>query len=187
MRSAGIDTIVLVSVGHVRTDTRDVSGYSLAPDGLLYPSGLVPAGKRPSRDLLETILSLADRSGMKVYLGSLQTAADWTDGTEFAALRAYNRRVATEVIRRYGRHSSLRGWYFAQEIWMNWVKEYGACYDGTELLANWAVDMKNIDAGRKTLATVVVKENGSGAMPGLTAGELQDLTISFLETTRIDS
>ncbi len=86
---------------------------------------------------------------MKVYLGSLQTATDCTDGTEFAALRAYNQRVATEVIQRYGRHSSLRGWYFAQEIWMNWVKEYGDCYDGTELLANWAADMKkSIRAGR---------------------------------------
>ncbi len=186
MRAAGIDTVVVVSLGHLRSDARDSSGYSLAPDGLLYPSALVRAGERPSRDLLELILSLADQSGMKVYLGSLQTAADWTGGTEFTTLRAYNRRVATEVIQRYGRHSSLRGWYFAQEIWMNWVKEYGACYDGTALLASWAADMKNIDPGSKTLATVVVKKNGLRTMPGLTSSELQDLTTSFLETTRID-
>jgi hypothetical protein len=186
MRAVHIDTVVVFSVGHLRADTRDVSGYSVAPDGLLYPSAFVPAGERPARDLLELVLSLADQSGMKVYLGSLQTETDWTDGTEFAALRAYNQRIATEVIQRYGRHPSLRGWYFAQEIWMNWVKEYGACYDGTELLANWAADMKNIDPGRKTLATVVVKKSGSGAMQGVTSDELQDLTTSFLETTRID-
>ena len=100
------------------------------------------------------MLSLADRSGMRVYLGSLQTATDWTDGTEFAAWRAHNRRVATRS------HSMLRppffcaGLAFSQGIWMNSVKEYGAYYDGTELLANWATDMKDIDPGRKTLATL---------------------------------
>jgi len=87
---------------------------------------------------------------MRVSLGALQTATDWTDGTEFAALRAYNRAVAIEVIQHCERHSSLRGWYFPQEVWMNWMKEYGACYDGTELLANWAADMRaSIRAGSR--------------------------------------
>jgi hypothetical protein len=77
---------VVVSVGHLRPDSRDPSAYSLAPDGLLYPSNWVDASERPTRDLLETILSLADQNGMNVYLGSLQTTTDWTDGTEFGAL-----------------------------------------------------------------------------------------------------
>ena len=86
MRAVDINTVVIVSVGHLRADSRDPSGYSLAPDGLLYPSDWMDASERPTRDLLETILSLADQNGMNVYLGSLQTATDWTDGTEFGGL-----------------------------------------------------------------------------------------------------
>jgi uncharacterized protein DUF4434 len=186
MRAVDINTVVIVSTGHLRADSRDVSGYSLAPDGLLYPSDWVAASERPSRDLLETILSLADQYGMNVYLGSLQTATDWTDGTEFAALRTYNQRVSFEVIQRYSQHPSLRGWYFTQEIWMNWVKEYGPAYSGTALLADWAADMKSIDPARTTTASVVVKKIGSGEMPGLTPAELQDSTTSFLDQAHID-
>ena len=186
MRAVDINTVVLVSVGHLRPDLNDPSGYSIAPDGLLYPSDFVPASERPTRDLLETILSLADQNGMNVYLGSLQTATDWTGGTEFAALRTYNQRVALEIIQRYGNHQSLRGWYFAQEIWMNWVKKYGPGYQGTSLLANWAADMKNIDPARATTASVVVKKEGSGEMSGLTAAELEAATTNLLQAARID-
>jgi hypothetical protein len=45
---------------------------------------------------------------------------------------------------------------------------------------------ESIDPGRKTLAIVVVKKNGLGAMPGLISGELKTITTSFLEATRID-
>jgi hypothetical protein len=186
MRAVDINTVVIVSVGHLRADSRDPSGYSLAPDGLLYPSDWMDASERPTRDLLETILSLADQNGMTVYLGSLQSATDWTDGTEFAALRAYNRRVALEILQRYGPHPSLRGWYFTQEIWMNWVKKYGAAYSGTSLLANWAADMKNMDPAKATTASVVVKETASREMPGLTAADLETSTATLLQTAPID-
>jgi hypothetical protein len=186
MQAIDINTVVVVSLGHLRPDSGDESGYSLAPDGLLYPSDFVDVSERPTRDLLEMILSLADQNGMNVYLGSLQTATDWTDGTEFAALRSYNQRVAFEIVQRYGHHQSLRGWYFTQEIWMNWVKKYGAAYNGTSLLADWAADMKNIDPAKSTTASVVVKEAASGEMPGLTPIELDAWTASFLQSARID-
>jgi hypothetical protein len=81
------------------------------------------------------ILSLADSNNMKVYLGSLQTEQDWATGIEFTALREYNKRVATEILQRYGHHPSLRGWYFTQEIWMNWVKYCGAGITGLRCCA----------------------------------------------------
>lgn len=161
MRAVDINTVVVESVGHLRADSSDELGYSLAPDGLLYPSDFVDAAERPTRDLLETILSLADQNGMKVYLGSLKTATDWTDGTEFTALRTYNQRVALEVLARYSQHPSLRGWYFTQEIWMNWVKQYGATYYGLSLLGDWAADIKNVDPGGATLASGC-EEDGIG-------------------------
>jgi Domain of unknown function (DUF4434)/Domain of unknown function (DUF5109) len=186
MKAVDINTVVVVSVGHLRADASDPSGYSMAPEGLLYPSRFTGAVERPKKDLLEMILSLADQQGMSVYLGSLQTETDWTDGTEFAALRTYNYRVAAEVVERYGRHRSLAGWYFTQEVWMNWVKKYGGNYYGTRLMANWAADMKSIDPTKLTTAAVVVKKTGRGEMPGLTAGELRQSMTSFLEATRID-
>ena len=191
MKDIDINTIVVVSVGHLRTDSTDPLGFSLAPDGLLYPSNYIGPLERPTSDRLEMILSLADQQGMKVLLGSLQTATDWTDGTGFNALRAYNQRVAAEILQRYGRHQSLQGWYFTQEVWMNWVKYYGsignaAAYYGTTLMANWASDLKQIDPTKRTAASVVIKKTGSGSMPGLTAAELQQWTTSFLQTAAID-
>jgi hypothetical protein len=186
MRAAGIDTVVIAPIGHLRADAGDPSGYSLSPEGLRYPSQFVSSSGRPTTDVLEMMLSLADRHGMKVYLGSLETAKDWYGGAEFGALRAYNKRVAAEIIQRYGWHRSLAGWYFTQEIWMNWVKYYGAGYYGTSLLANWVADMKSLDAAKLTTATVVVKKAGWGGMPGLTAAELETWVTVFLRTTKVD-
>lgn len=207
MAADGINTVVIESVGHLAPSAAqplsctinpagaysDSSGYALASDGLLYPSKLVSPAQAPSVDLLETVLELADEQGMAVYLGSLQTATDWSDGTEFCALQQMNQQVAAEVVARYGHHISLKGWYFTQELWMNWVKYYGqqqflgaAGYYGTNLLAQWAADMKTIDPDLLTTASVVVKQTGNGLMPGLTPSELGDWTASFLETAHLD-
>jgi len=69
---------------------------------------------------------------------------------------------------------------------MNWVKAYGTGYSGTALVANWAADMKSIDAARLATVSVVVKKTGYGEMPGLSAAELQDATTGFLQATKID-
>jgi hypothetical protein len=186
MREVDMDTIVVVSVGRLRSSASDPLGYSLSPEGLLYPSAWVPPAERPTTDRLEMILSLADQRGMKVYLGSLQTEADWSTGLEFTALREYNKRVATEILQLYGNHPSLRGWYFTQEIWMNWVKYYGSTYYGTALMRDFVADMKVIDPTKRCTAAVVFKKTGYGAMPGLTPAELQSVTTGFLQTTGLD-
>lgn len=207
MQADGINTIVIVSVGHLQANSTqalsctlggsstytDDSGYGLAPDGLLYPSDFLTTAERPTLDLLEMVLELADSTGMNVYLGSLQTAIDWSTGTEFCALREYNQEVAAEILERYGHHASLKGWYFTQELWMNWVKYYGqqhggtaAGYYGTNLLGQWVGDMKAIDPAKSTSAATVVKESGTGVMPGLTTTELQLWTTSFLQTAKLD-
>jgi hypothetical protein len=186
MQEAGIDTVVALSVGRLRSDSADPLGFSLAPEGLLYPSRYLCASQPVKEDKLEMILSLADERGMDVFLGSLQTEMDWTVGTEFPALRAYNRRVAAEILERYGRHRSLQGWYFTQEIWMNWLKYYGPAYYGTRLLADWVSDLKSLDPAKSTSAAPVIKKIGTGPMPGLSAPELQRLTGSFLKATALD-
>jgi hypothetical protein len=186
MQEAGINTVVVLSVGRLRSDSADPLDFGLAPEGLLYPSRYLCTAQPIKEDKLEMILSLADERGMNVFLGSLQTETDWTDGTEFTALRAYNRRIAAEILERYGGHRSLRGWYFTQEIWMNWVKYYGADYYGTRLLADWVSDLKRLDPAKQTSAAPVIKKVGTGPMPGLAAPELQRLVGSFLKATALD-
>jgi Domain of unknown function (DUF4434) len=190
MKQVNIDTIVIVSVGQLQSNSDGT--FSLSSAGLLYPSNYLSPSARPPDDRLELLLSLADARGMNVYLGSLQTATAWSDGTEFTALRQWNKQVESEILQRYGKHTSLKGWYFTQEIWMNWVKYYGgsnydaSAYYGTTLMANWIADLKSLDPTKLTTAAVVFKETGSGSMPGLTAAELQQWMTSFLATTKLD-
>lgn len=185
MRQISMNTIVVLSVGALRPDSTDPLGYSLSGEGLLYPSSLVDPLIRPTEDRLEMILALADQRGMKVYLGSLQTWADWTTGLEFTVLREYNRRVAQEVLTRYRHHPSLAGWYFAQEIWMNWVKYYSPEYYGTTLLRDFVADMQALDATKPVCAAVVFKKEGYYSMPGLTPAELESVTGPFMQTSRL--
>lgn len=185
MRQISMNTIVVVSVGALRPDAGDPLGYSLSGEGLLYPSQHANPTVRPAVDRLEWILSLADQRGMKVYIGSLQTADDWSTGTEFAALREYNKRVAQEIVATYGNHPSLEGWYFTQELWMNWAKYYGSTYYGTVLLRDFVSDMATVDPTKPVAAAVVFKKDGYWSMPGLTPAELQSTTTSFLQTSRL--
>ncbi len=186
MQAVGMDMIVVLAVGHLRSNSADPLRYSLSADGLLYPSMWAPAPNARAEDRLEMILSLADQRGMKVYIGSLQTESDWTTGMEFAALREYNKRIATEILERYGTHPSLVGWYFPQEIWMNWVNYYSRDYYGTALLRDFVADMKRIDPDKITAATVVFKKDQDGLMPSLTASDLESVMTNFLQTTRVD-
>lgn len=145
MQQVNFKTVVIFSVGFLQPDTSDPTGFSLSGQGLLYPSTLVEASVRPTTDRLENMLSVADQRGMDVYLGSLSTWADWSDGQEFNALRKYNRLVTQEILARYGQHRSLRGWFFSQEVWLNWIKTYGADYYGTTLLRNFVADMRALE------------------------------------------
>jgi len=186
MQAVGMDMMVVLAVGHLRSNPADPLRYSLAADGLLYPSKWAPAPDARADDRLETILSLADERGMKVYIGSLQTESDWTTGLEFAALREYNKRIASEILERYRTHPSFVGWYFPQELWMNWVKYYGRDYYGTAVVRDFVADMKRIDPDKTTAATVVFKKEGDGLMPPLTASDLESVMTNFLQTTRVD-
>ena len=181
MRQIGMNTIVIVSVGALRPHVPDPLGYSLSGEGLLYPSQHATPDVRPTVDRLEWILSLADQRNMKVYVGSLQTAGDWSTGEEFIALREYNKRVAQEIVTMYGHHPSLEGWYFTQELWMNWAKYHGPTYYGTALLRDFVTDMATVDITKPVAAAVVFKKDGYWSMPGLTPTELQSTAASFLQ------
>jgi hypothetical protein len=202
MNGVSVNSIIVDALGSLKPDSSDPTGYSLSAEGLLYPSMLVDPADRPTTDRLEMILSLADTYAMKVYLGSLQTYADWTTGQEFNALSKYNLLVAQEIVANYGHHPSLAGWYFTQEIWMNWIKFYqsnwglgigcawmdytGNTYYGTTLLANYVADMKAVDPTKPVSAAIVFKETARGCMPSMSASEVQSYTTSFLQASGLE-
>jgi Domain of unknown function (DUF4434) len=183
MRLAGMSTIVILSVGSLKPDNTQPSGYSLV--GMLYPSAQGDPRDRNAADRLEMILSLADERGMRVYLGSLQLVGVWESGLHSAGLRDYNRRVAEEVLRKYGHHPSLAGWYFTQEIWLNWVKYYGPQYEGTWLLQTFVQDMEELDPTKPVCTTVVFKKSADRTMPGLTPSEVEWVATDFLAAARL--
>jgi hypothetical protein len=188
MKQIGMNTAVVLSIGALKPNAQDPNGYSLSGNGLLYPSAYVTPAEQPVEDRLETILTLADQRGAKVYLGSLQTFEAWFNGTEFAALRDWNRKVAQEVLTRYGSHPSLEGWYFTQEVWLNWVKYYNdlsGTYYGTTLIKDFVTDMEALDPTKPVAAAVVFKKDGYGSMPGLSPAQLQSVSTQFLQTTRL--
>ena len=90
MRAVDINTVVVVSVGTLARGFRRRLGLQPCARWIAVSERFRGRDERPTRDLLETILSWPTSTGMNVYLGSLQTATDWTDGTEFGALRSYN-------------------------------------------------------------------------------------------------
>ena len=186
MRRDGIDTVMLVAAGRLAEDAAAPLGYRLSGEGLLYPSLLVGPGDRPAEDRLEMVLRLADERGMKVFVGSLQTAGDWTSGLEFEALRTYNSLVAEEILNRYGRRQSLAGWYFTQEIWLNWAAAYGPGYYGTKLLADFVDDVRRLDPRKLVAAAPVFKKHGWDSMPGLTPSALEEVTRQFVAASGLD-
>jgi hypothetical protein len=72
-----------------------------------------PAWKNIAADsALESVLTEADRQGMKVFLGVGMYA--WFDFTP-AALE-WSKKVAEELWEKYGAHKSFYGWYISSEI-----------------------------------------------------------------------
>ncbi len=166
MRQSGMNTAIILSSGKLKPTA---SGYIV---DTAYPQ-------------IETILSLADEAGMQVYLGSLQLSVPWESGLHTDALRKYNRQVASDILARFGDHPSLTGWYFTQEIWLNWVKYYGPNYLGTTMLHDFVSDMATLDPNKPVCTSTVFKKNADRSMPGLSAEETGFYAEQFLAATHL--
>jgi hypothetical protein len=153
---------------------QDSTGYTVDPATLIYPSKLFPSVP-PQPDNLGMLLTAADRFGMQVYIGSLQTQGDWSTGEEFAALHKYDPIVASEILALYGSHPSLNfgagNWYFSHELWLNWVKYYGPGYYGIGELATYVQDMKALSPQARVAEAPVFKKVGFGIMPDMSPAE----------------
>src|SRR5690606_13799627 len=69
----------------------------------------------PSEDLVEMILQLAEKHGLKFYFGLYDSGKYWDSGNMQHEIDA-NRYVIDEVWSKYGHYSSFGGWYLSMEI-----------------------------------------------------------------------
>jgi hypothetical protein len=123
MHGLGMDTVVIQETfrnekyyGRHRIPQTGYKGLAY------YPSSLVTGRvKMAMTDPIETILDEAGRLGMHVFLGVGLYA--WFDFS--ADSLAWHKRVARELWRRYGRHSSFYGWYVSEETYGNLVPDQG--------------------------------------------------------------
>jgi len=104
MKAIGIDTVIMIRSGYRKFIT--------------YPSEyLIKKGcYKPSVDLLDMYLRLADKYGIKFYFGLYDSGHYW-DTRDMSHEIEDNKFVIDEVWEKYGQHhTSFQGWYLSGEI-----------------------------------------------------------------------
>ncbi|MCH5215303.1 MAG: DUF4434 domain-containing protein [Muribaculaceae bacterium] len=105
MKNIGIDTVIMIRSGYRKQIT--------------YPSEYL-IGKgcyKPSKDLLDMYLRLADKYGMKFYFGLYDSGKYWDTGDMTWEVE-HNKYVIDEVWKNYGEKypNAFGGWYISGEI-----------------------------------------------------------------------
>lgn len=104
MKSIGIDTVIMIRCGYRK--------FITYPSEYLMKNGCY----KPSVDLLDMFLRLAERYGMKFYFGLYDSGKYWDTGDMTWEIE-HNRFVVDEVWKNYGsRYKSFGGWYISTEI-----------------------------------------------------------------------
>ena len=104
MRAIGIDTVIMIRSGYRKFIT--------------YPSTYLMNNHncyKPSIDLVELFLTLADKYEMKFYFGLYDSGVFWDTGDLQVEIDA-NKYVVDEVWTKYGHYKSFGGWYISTEI-----------------------------------------------------------------------
>ncbi|MGJ1446124.1 DUF4434 domain-containing protein [Sphingobacterium spiritivorum] len=104
MKAVGIDTVIMIRSGY-RNFITYPSEYLMRKHGCY----------RPSMDLVELYLTLADKYDMKFYFGLYDSGVYWDTGNLQFEIDA-NRFVIDEVWQKYGHYKSFGGWYISTEI-----------------------------------------------------------------------
>ena len=104
MKSVGIDTVILIRCGHRRFITYP-SAYLMEREGCY----------RPSTDLVDLFLDLAEKYAMKFYFGLYASGKYWHNH-ECEREMEISRAVADEVWSRYGERKAFGGWYLNFEV-----------------------------------------------------------------------
>lgn len=104
MKAMGIDTVIMIRSGYRK--------FITYPSNYLLGQGCY----RPSQDLLDMFLRLAEKYGMKFFFGLYDSGKYWDTGDMMMELEA-NKYVIDEVWKNYGeKYKSFGGWYISGEI-----------------------------------------------------------------------
>ena len=102
MKRQGMDTVIVAAVANGRK--------------YYYPTR-IPGSRRLEIDLVESVISAADRHGLKVYLGLHLDREQFDAGKFDVPSNLAQAQVELDELRaRYGGHASLAGWYMPQEV-----------------------------------------------------------------------
>jgi hypothetical protein len=104
MKAIGIDTVIMIRGGYRKFITWP-SSYLINHHGCY----------KPSTDLVEMFLNLADKYEMHFYFGLYDSGKYW-DTHDMSHEIDVNRFVIDEVWTQYGHHPSFKGWYLSMEI-----------------------------------------------------------------------
>ncbi len=117
MKAIGIDTVIMIRSGYRKFIT--------------YPSEYLMKTfncYKPSVDLLEMYLRLADKQGLKFYFGLYDSGKYWDTGDLSWEIDS-NKYVIDEVWKNYGsKYKSFQGWYISGEISRKTKGAIGAFY-----------------------------------------------------------
>ena len=104
MKEVGIDTVILIRSGYKKW--------------LTFPSRVLQTKEncyKPSTDLVDLFLRLAEKYQMNFYFGLYDSGKYWVNGLCREEMQL-NREVIQEVLEKYGNRSAFKGWYFSHEI-----------------------------------------------------------------------
>lgn len=105
MKAIGIDTVIMIRSGYRKFITYD-SPYLIGKKGCY----------KPSVDILDMYLRLADKHGLKFFFGLYDSGHYWDTGDMKHEIED-NKFVIDEVWEKYGKHhKSFAGWYLSGEI-----------------------------------------------------------------------
>lgn len=104
MQKIGINTVIMIRCGYRK--------FITYPSEYLLSRGCY----RPTTDLLDMFLRLADKYNMLFYFGLYDSGTYWDTGDLHTEVE-HNRYVVDEVWSKYGlKHKSFAGWYISGEI-----------------------------------------------------------------------
>lgn len=104
MKKMGINTVVMIRAG--------LGWWLAAPFECILKTEDV---YYPPVDLVEMFLTLSDRHGLDFYFGMYDSGRYWLSG-DFMKEIDLNVSLIDEVWKKYGHHTSFKGWYLSQEI-----------------------------------------------------------------------
>jgi hypothetical protein len=109
MQEIGIKTVVMIRCG--------------LEEWLTYPSEILMKERKcyePPVDLIDMYLTLAEKYGMKFFVGTYVGHRNWIDDSiDFEREIDLDKRIATEIWQRYGKRKAFKGWYLSKEISTN--------------------------------------------------------------------